>query len=81
MGEHYASKMELHDLARTVAAEIVETSNRSQSLALCFDVLVTVLGVEEKVKAELEKRRAEARAKAEDEKPRIVAPAALVDVP
>lgn len=63
MGEHNATKADLHELARGVGTAMAELDARLHSLALCFDVIVTVLGVEEKVKAELKRRQDEAEAK------------------
>jgi hypothetical protein len=67
--ENVVTKGEMHDLAREfgeklgeVAARTTDAVTRMHSLALCFDVLVTVLGKETEVKAELARRKAEMEA-------------------
>jgi hypothetical protein len=71
MGEGNATKGDLRDLARRLGAVLADFEQRSYSLALSFDCLVTVLGKADEVKAELERRKVKAEAEA---KAKAVAP-------
>lgn len=73
MGDSNATKRDLHDLARSIGRPLADLDARTHSLALCFDVLVAVLGVEDKVKEELERRKAEIKAK-QGNKPLVTVP-------
>ena len=62
MAGNKAHKKDLHDLARSAGDQIGELHRRVASLSIALDCLVKVTGMEQKLRAEINTRAAQATA-------------------